>query len=206
MSSLFALEKISFLKALDALVDYHNLVREKLMVTGATAITSAPKKPNKFISFLDHVGADFKNGLTKVMPIMKGAGEAAVQIFFPAASALFDQTVNAVVTAEQAAAAVGAQAGTGSQKLSSVVTLMGPLIAQALSDVGKPNDNAAVQKYVSAVVTILNAMPAPAPAPSAASLGAEVVAGSAASGAVGAPTATAVPSPGPGTSAAEQLL
>lgn len=117
---------------------------------------------NKFISFLETVGRDFKKGLSFILPWAQGAGEVAISLFAPALGPLFNQTVNAIVTAEQAAAAIGKQNGTGAQKLAQVVALMGPLIGQALADVGKANDAAAVQAYINAVVTILNAAPAPA--------------------------------------------
>lgn len=116
---------------------------------------------NKILSILDHIGHAFKHGLDVVMPIAETAGEVAVTIFAPSLGPLFNQTVAAIATAEQNAAAIGAQNGTGPQKLSAVVQLMGGLIKQTLTDVGKPNDNAAVEKYITAVVTILNAIPAP---------------------------------------------
>lgn len=117
---------------------------------------------NKFVSFLETVGRDFKKGLDFILPWAAGAGEVAVSLLAPSLGSLFNQTVNAVVTAEQAAAAVGKQTGSGAQKLASVVQLMGPLIATALADAGKSNDTASVQAYINAVVTILNAAPAPA--------------------------------------------
>ena len=121
---------------------------------------------NKFVSFLEAVGRGFKKGLDFILPIAETAGEVAVSIFAPALGPLFNQTVAAVMTAEQSAAAVGKQTGTGVQKLASVVQLMGPLIAQGLADAGKANDEAAVQAYINSIVTILNSIPAPpAPAP-----------------------------------------
>jgi hypothetical protein len=114
---------------------------------------------NKFWGFLETVGRDFKKGLDFVLPYAETAGETAISIFNPALGTLFNQTVNAVVTAEQAAAAAGKQSGTGAAKLASVVQLMGPLIKQALTDAGKPNDDTAVQNYINAVVTILNSIP-----------------------------------------------
>ncbi|MGO9073262.1 MAG: hypothetical protein ACLPLR_08735 [Terriglobales bacterium] len=120
-----------------------------------------------FKSFLQTVGRDFKKGLDFILPWAEGAGEVAVSIFAPALGPLFNQTVSAVVTAEQAAVAAGQEKG-GAQKLIAVTTLMGPLIKQALQDAGKPNDDAAVQAYINAIVQILNAAPAPAtPAPPA---------------------------------------
>ena len=111
---------------------------------------------NKFVSFLEAVGRDFK----KALPWVGTMGEAAVSAFFPGVSAIFDKTVNAVLTAEQAAAAVGKQTGSGVSKAAAVVQLMGPLIQQALADAGKASDAAAVQNYINAVVTILNTTPA----------------------------------------------
>jgi hypothetical protein len=122
---------------------------------------------NKFISFLEAVGHDFKKGLDYILPYAETAGEAAVTIFAPALGPLFNQTVSAVVTAEQSAAAIKAGL-TGPQKLSAVATLVGPLIQQALTDAGKTADEAAVQSYINAIVLILNTVPAsPAPAPTA---------------------------------------
>jgi hypothetical protein len=159
----FDVEKIAFLRTLDCLVDYHNLVRGKLMSN--VTVSSPPKKTgNRFVSFLDAVGHDFKVGLDKCLPFAATAGEIGVGIFAPSISALFNQTVNAVVTAEQSAAAVGKQTGSGASKLASVVALMGPLIKTALTDAGKPNDDTSVQGYVNAVVTILNAVPVAVPA------------------------------------------
>jgi hypothetical protein len=112
---------------------------------------------NKFIGFLEAVGRDFK----KALPWIETLGEAAVATFLPGLGPLFNQTVNAVVTAEQAAAAVGQQTGSGVAKAASVVGLMGPLISQALTDAGQASDAAAVQKYIAAIVTILNTTPAP---------------------------------------------
>jgi hypothetical protein len=158
-----AWEKIAFIRALDSIVDYHNLVRERLLMTTVpVAPAPIPAKKSKFVSFLDAVGHDFRLGLDKLLPIVETAGETAVSIFMPGVSPLFNQSVAAIVTAEQSAAAIGQQSGTGTQKAAAVVSLMGPLISQTLTDAGKSADNAAVQKYISAVVTILNAIPATA--------------------------------------------
>jgi hypothetical protein len=116
-----------------------------------------------FKSVLETIGHDFKVGFEKIFPYIAGPGEVAVALFDPSLSPIFNKTVSAVLTAEQAAAAVGKQAGTGVQKAASVVALMGPLIAQALADAGKPSDDAAVQTYINAIVTILNTTPAPVP-------------------------------------------
>ena len=115
-----------------------------------------------FISFLKAVGHDFKKGLEYILPIAETAGEVAVSIFAPALGPLFNQTVAAVVTAEQSAVAAGASGGSGVSKLAAVVALMGPLIKQALVDAGKPATDAAVQEYINGIVAILNALPAAA--------------------------------------------
>jgi len=110
---------------------------------------------------LEAVGRDFKKGLLAAMPYIETSGELAVSIFAPGVGPLFNQTVSAVITAEQSAAAVGKQSGTGLQKLASVVQLMGPLIAQGLTDAGKSSDTASVEAYINSVVMILNAAPSP---------------------------------------------
>ncbi len=123
---------------------------------------------NKFLSFLEAVGRDFKKGLTVALPFIETVGEAAVATFVPSLGPLFNQTVSAVVTAEQSAAAIGKQTGSGVQKAAAVVALVGPLIEQALIDAGKSSTAADVQNYINAIVTILNLAPAPLPATPAA--------------------------------------
>jgi hypothetical protein len=113
-------------------------------------------------TFLEAVGKDFKKGLDAILPYAETVGEAAVAAYAPALGPLFNQTVNAVVTAEQAAVAAGKQSGTGVSKLSAVVALAGPLIEQGLKDAGKSATATDVANYVSSVVTVLNTAPAPA--------------------------------------------
>lgn len=120
-----------------------------------------------FVSFLKHIGHDFKRALDFVLPWAATAGEAAVSIFAPGLGPLFNQTVAAVVTAEQSMTALGKQSGTGTQKLSMVLQLMEPLIAQTLKDMGKDGSTAEVTNYINSVVTILNAAPAPGQSPQA---------------------------------------
>jgi hypothetical protein len=113
---------------------------------------------NKFISFLKKVGLDIEK---YVMPVAETAGEVAVSVFAPGLGPLFNQTVAAVVTAEQNFAAAGQQSGTGVQKLAAVVGVAGSLIKQGLVDAGVSNPTQAqVEGYISSVVTILNAVPA----------------------------------------------
>src|ERR1700683_1771928 len=131
---------------------------------------------NKFVTFLEDIGADFKNGLAKLMPIVaKGVriAEAAtpeITALDPAVGAIFQTVVATVSTVEQKFAAMGAQTGTGTQKLAQAATTLQPLVTQALAAGWKPSDATTVTNYINAVVGFLNAIPAStaAPAPAAA--------------------------------------
>lgn len=110
---------------------------------------------NKFVSWLEHIGK-------AILHIAESREVAtAVQLFAPQLGSAFNLTVNACAMAEQKWAALGKQNGTGEQKLADVLLIAKPVIAQALADIGKPNDDAAVEKYVNSVVAVLNAAPAP---------------------------------------------
>jgi len=113
-----------------------------------------------FKSWLHKVGEDFKKGLDFMLPWLAGAGQVAVGVFAPGLGPAYHATVTAIALAEQNAAAIGKQSGTGPQKLAAVTQIAGGLIKQALADAGKPNDDAAVQEYITAIVKILNAAPA----------------------------------------------
>lgn len=110
---------------------------------------------NKFVSFLEHVGHDFKVGFDKVEPYV---GLAAL---IPGAGAIVTGVVGAIITVEQKFAAAGLQNGTGPQKLSEVTAIMGPLISEFLTVAGKTADAAAVTKYINDIVAVLNDQPAP---------------------------------------------
>jgi hypothetical protein len=170
--------KIAFIRALDALVDYHHLMRDKAMST--TTVTAPAKKPNKFISFMEHIGHDLKVGLPPAVKIAETMGETAISIFAPGASALFNQTVSAIATAEQNYPT----SGSGTQKSAAVISIMGNLIKQGLTDAGMSNDNATVQKYIEAALLIAKVTPvldtaettaAPAPVVAAAPAPAPVI-------------------------------
>lgn len=113
-----------------------------------------------FKSVLQKIGEDFKKGLDAILPYAKTAGETAVAIFAPELGPIFNQTVNAVATAEQNFTAIGKQSGSGASKMAAVAGIVGGLIKQGLADAGKQADDAAVQNYINSVVTILNAIPA----------------------------------------------
>lgn len=110
---------------------------------------------NKFISFLEAVGRDFKKGL----PWIEIGGEIAITAFAPGLAPIFHSTVSAVVLAEQKFSALGNQSGSGAQKLADVIQLIGPLIKVAMADAGRTNDDTAITAYINAVVTILNLTP-----------------------------------------------
>jgi hypothetical protein len=115
-----------------------------------------------FKSVLQHAGEEFKKGLDFILPWAEKAGEVAVSIYAPQLGPLFNQTVCAVVTAEQNFAAIGKQNGSGASKLSAVIQVAGGLIKQGLADAGRASDDAAVAGYINSVVAVLNAAPAPA--------------------------------------------
>jgi hypothetical protein len=114
-----------------------------------------------FVSFLKHVGHDFKVGLEYILPYAATAGEAGVAIFAPGLSPMFNSTVTTVIMAEQKAAALGKQDGTGAQKMADVLQLMEAVITQGLADAGMSNKQQDVVNYINSVVTILNTIPAP---------------------------------------------
>jgi hypothetical protein len=115
-----------------------------------------------FKSVLVKIGEDFKKGLLAILPWAETAGEVAVAEFAPALGPAFNATVSVVSMVEQKYAALGKQSGTGASKLSDALQIGEPLIAQALADVGKAHDTAAVTKFINEVVDILNAAPAKA--------------------------------------------
>ena len=119
---------------------------------------------NKFESFLVRAAKDIEQDFSKAMPVLETTGEAAVAVFLPAASPMFNATINAIVTAQKSAAALALAKGTmtNEQKLAAVVAIAGPLIAKGLSDAGKPSDAASVTGYVNACVLIAGTTPAPA--------------------------------------------
>ncbi len=117
-----------------------------------------------FVSFLQHVGHDFKRVFeSPVTQEVEQFAATGLSFAFPAFGPLFSKTAQAVILAEQKAAALGQQSGTGKQKAADVIQILGPVIAQGLEDAGKAKDEAAVQNYINAVVLILSTVPAPAP-------------------------------------------
>jgi hypothetical protein len=128
---------------------------------------------NSFVSFLKHLGTDFKNGFKALEPLIGKATQIAIAagpeiaLFNPLLGSVFQTTVGVVVGVEQKFAAMGTQSGTGPQKLSEATTILAPLLTTALSDAGHTADIPTVQKYINAVVAFLNALPPPPPATAA---------------------------------------
>lgn len=121
---------------------------------------------NRFVTFLEDIGHDFKVGLQKLDPIVKEGvvlGTAAtpyVTALDPAIGAILQTTIATVSDIEQKFAAMGNQTGSGPQKLAQAVTILQPVISQAFSAAGKASDGETVTNYVNAVVGFLNAIPA----------------------------------------------
>lgn len=120
---------------------------------------------NKFVTFLESIGHDFKVGLTKLDPFIKDgigiatAAEGEISTLDPALGVIFKTVVTTVSEVEQKFAAMGTQTGTGIQKLATAVTILEPVVSQAFSAAGKASDTATVSKYISSVVDFLNAIP-----------------------------------------------
>lgn len=119
----------------------------------------------KSLTFLQHVGQDFKNGLRYIDPLVKKGivlAEIAapeVALLDPAIGPLFLTVVATIASVEQKFAAVGKQEGTGTQKAAEVTTILQPIIAHTFAQAGKPSDAATVNKYVESIVAFLNAIP-----------------------------------------------
>lgn len=130
-----------------------------------------------FNSILGNIGHGFKVffvGATHVAQV----AEPIIDIAFPGIAMLYNTTVNAVINAENAAIAAGAQSGSGPQKLALVVSS----IEDAYNAYAKANGivpiPANVTAWANAVVATLNSIPSllsaagslsptqPAPAPS----------------------------------------
>lgn len=114
-----------------------------------------------FMSVMKHIGHVLKVGFGIALPIAETFGRSAVSVFLPGMAPIFNATVAAVSLAEQKYVALG-QEKAGTKKMQDVLSLMEPVIAQALHDAGLDNTTASVQKYIESVVTILNTTPAPA--------------------------------------------
>jgi hypothetical protein len=123
-----------------------------------------------FTGVLEAIGKGFEKGLAWAVKYAVPV-EKLVALLFPAAApeatTLADATTliqNAVLLVEQKYAASGVQSGTGTQKLSEVMTLAGTAVTSLLSKAGIATDATYVQSLISAVVAILNVQAMPAAA------------------------------------------
>ncbi len=117
---------------------------------------------NKFVTVMEAVGRDALKALAEIVKYLPAAAGLAAEIF-PAESAAITGVVNsvdliqnAVVTVEQKMAAAKAATGTGTQKLSDVLTIVTPTVTQLLTAEGIKVDTTYLQGLVNAVVAILN--------------------------------------------------
>ncbi len=111
---------------------------------------------------MERIAIDALKGLEEVVKYLPSAAGLAALIF-PAQTATIGGVVNsveliqnAVVTVEQKMAAGGKLTGTGAQKASDVLTLVGPTVTQLLTAEGLHVDTHFLQNIVNAVVAILN--------------------------------------------------
>lgn len=130
--------------------------------------TATPATPGKFISIMDKIGHDVKVAWSDVVKYLPAAAGLAALIF-PAQAATITGVVNsvnliqqAVATVEQKFAALGAQTGTGAQKLAQVVSIVGPTVTQLLTAEGLKYDEAQVEGIINAVVAVMNVSYIPA--------------------------------------------
>lgn len=122
------------------------------------------------MNFLSAIGTRLKSFFTKAFPIFEKITQAAVAASpvvdvalaaagQPAAAVLYNTVSASVMSAETAAAAAGAQSGTGAQK--AAVVLSNPTVQQAFvtfeEAVGVTSHTAEQQQaYLNAVVATLN--------------------------------------------------
>jgi hypothetical protein len=116
-----------------------------------------------FTSFLKSAGHFFKEGLDYALPFAKAA-TTAISIVNPALGALLQTSIATVVSVEQKFTSAGKQDSSGPQKLAEAVTILEPVVVSQFAQYGVQLDTAGVQKYINAVVGLLNVLPTmPAP-------------------------------------------
>ena len=117
---------------------------------------------NKFVSFLQAVGKDFKKGLEYILPFAEAAS-VGISVVNPALGGLIQTSIATVIGVEQKFAAMGEQDGTGSKKLSDSITILYPAFESIFKQYGVDIDKSHVENYINAIVAALNAFP-PLPA------------------------------------------
>lgn len=120
---------------------------------------------NKFVTFLQTIGADFKKALSYVLPIAQAAS-VGISVINPALGGLIQTSIGTIISVEQKFAAAGQQSGTGPQKLADALTILYPAFESTFAQYGVNIDQSHVENYINAIVAALNAFPAlPATAP-----------------------------------------
>jgi len=117
---------------------------------------------NKFVSFLQAVGKDFKKGLEYILPFAEAAS-VGISVVNPALGGLIQTSIATVIGVEQKFAAAQQQDGTGAQKLSDSLTILYPAFESIFKQYGVEIDKSHVENYINAIVAALNAFP-PLPA------------------------------------------
>lgn len=112
-----------------------------------------------FTSILSSIGHGLKVFFTGAVKVAEVAAPF-VSVAFPGVAALYTSTVTAVANAETAAAAAGAQQGSGAQKLALVTAAISNDFAAYAKVNGITYDQTHVTAWVSAVVASLNSIPA----------------------------------------------
>lgn len=116
------------------------------------------------MSFLQHLGSTLKKILGIGVKVATVA-EPIVDIAFPAVAPLYNSAIGLAAAAE----GIAPGPGTGAQKLAQVLASIEPEIAAWAKQNNITWDQAAIEKWLSAVVDSLNLIPAPnAPTPPAA--------------------------------------
>lgn len=112
-----------------------------------------------FVSVLSDIGKGLKKFFTVALDLAVAA-EPFVNSVFPGVGLLFNAVVTEVGVIEGAAAAAGAQTGTGPQKLAAVTAAVEGAFAQyeAANNIKTPHTAAQIEAAVNGAVAFLNAL------------------------------------------------
>jgi hypothetical protein len=131
------------------------------------------KKPNGFVSFLDHLGHIALTGLDKALPFLVGAAPVVAAVGLgagiPVLGPIYNTTLAMIVQMEaqgKASAASATQQGlTNQQKMAGVLTTLWPMVQELLKKDGISADLSQYNVYVNGIVAELNAFAAPVGSP-----------------------------------------
>lgn len=131
----------------------------------AVAATATAASASTGKQFLQVVGADFRSVMhaadtvfVRSEPVLLFAARVLATIY-PIQGGIALTAVNGAIATEQQFAAIGAQNGTGQQKLTQTLQVAGPAIAQDLSAAGAKGASVSAADVVNKVVSILNIDP-----------------------------------------------